>query len=283
MIKTMNKNEKKFYIYHIHGIKIGLTRNLKSRVEKMQGYGPHQYEILEEHTCIDKASDRELELQRDYGYKVDEQLYKNLGKSMNINNTKLTSTFPVSKKKLLNWLKEKNGCRWTTEAGHEFEINPDTWDWINKNSIVSKYNSSNSFIYNEAFNNFIYGNDSESDYSPTISQKTDYSKLEIFDNIREWATVRDLYLKGDPKTQLVKLIEELGELSRAILKDDKDEQIDAIGDAVVVLTNLSHLLGYDIEYCIQSAYDVISKRTGRMVDGTFVKDEDGQKLKSITL
>ena len=46
----------------------------------------------------------------------------------------------------------------------------------------------------------------------------------------------------------------------------------AIGDSVVVLTNLSKLVGYDIESCIQSAYDEIFNRTGRMVDGTFVKD-----------
>lgn len=267
----MAEKQKTFYIYHIHGIKIGLTRNLKSRVEKMQGYNTKQYEILETHSCIDKASIRELELQKEYGYKVDEQLYKNLGKSMNINNTMLTSTFPVSKKKLLTWLKEKNGCRWTTEAGHEFEISPDTWDWIDKNSIVSKYRKNNCFIYNEAFNNFVNGDEG----------LKHVDTIEIFEKIRDWATVRDLYAKGDPKTQLVKLIEELGELSRAILKDDKPEQIDAIGDAVVVLTNLSHLLGWNIEYCIDSAYDVISKRTGKMIDGTFVKDEDNQQTKTL--
>ena len=93
-----------------------------------------------------------------------------------------------------------------------------------------------------------------------------------FELIRKWAKERGIYEKGDPKTQLLKLIEEVGELSKAILKNDENEFIDAIGDCVVVLTNLSKLKGYDIEECINSAYKVISKRSGSMINGTFVKD-----------
>ena len=68
-------------------------------------------------------------------------------------------------------------------------------------------------------------------------------------------------------------MEEAGELGRAILKEDQEEFVDAIGDMVVVLTNLAHLGGVSIEHCIDSAYKVIAKRTGKMVNGTFVKDE----------
>ena len=67
-------------------------------------------------------------------------------------------------------------------------------------------------------------------------------------------------------------MEEAGELGRAILKDNEGEQLDAIGDMVVVLTNLAELLGLSIEECVESAYDVISRRTGKMKNGTFVKD-----------
>ncbi len=94
-----------------------------------------------------------------------------------------------------------------------------------------------------------------------------------FQLIRDWAGERGLYSKGDTKTQFCKLMEEAGELGRAILKDDNPEFKDAIGDMVVVLTNLAHLGGTTIEDCIDAAYDVISKRTGKMVNGTFVKDE----------
>jgi NTP pyrophosphatase (non-canonical NTP hydrolase) len=93
-----------------------------------------------------------------------------------------------------------------------------------------------------------------------------------FDLIREWAENKGIYQKGDVKTQYLKLLEETGELAKSILKEDKDEFIDAIGDCVVVLTNLAKLKGYNIEDCINSAYKVISKRTGKMQNGTFVKD-----------
>ena len=92
-----------------------------------------------------------------------------------------------------------------------------------------------------------------------------------FDLIRDWATEKGIYNSGDSKTQYVKLMEEAGELAKALLDKDEPEVIDAIGDMVVVLTNLAKLEGLDIEDCIDSAYDVIKWRQGKMVNGTFVK------------
>lgn len=70
-----------YYIYHIPGVKIGCTKNLKSRI-KSQGFT--EYEILEEHYDINLASDRERELQRKYGYDVDTQskIYSSLFSEM---------------------------------------------------------------------------------------------------------------------------------------------------------------------------------------------------------
>lgn len=93
-----------------------------------------------------------------------------------------------------------------------------------------------------------------------------------FQPIRDWAQTRGLYEKGDPKTQYIKLQEEAGELAKAILKNDDKEFVDAIGDCVVVLTNLAKLKGYTIEECINSAYNEIANRKGQMVGGTFVKE-----------
>ena len=62
-------------------------------------------------------------------------------------------------------------------------------------------------------------------------------------------------------------------LAKALLQNNHDEINDAIGDMVVVLTNLAHLHGTDIETCIADAYKVIAKRKGKMINGTFVKDE----------
>lgn len=103
--------------------------------------------------------------------------------------------------------------------------------------------------------------------------------------IRKWAEEKGIYEKGDHKTQCIKLFEEVGELSRAILNNDKDEIIDAIGDIVVVLTNLTELLSLykegekigdietiTIEDCINSAYNVIKNRKGKMINGTFIKE-----------
>lgn len=93
-----------------------------------------------------------------------------------------------------------------------------------------------------------------------------------FEPIRIWADNKGLYEKGDVKTQLLKLIEETGELSKSILKNDKEEFVDAIGDCVIVLTNLAALNGIKIEDCVNVAYSVIKNRKGKMQNGTFVKD-----------
>ena len=96
--------------------------------------------------------------------------------------------------------------------------------------------------------------------------------MEKFRLIREWANNKGIYDKGDPKTQTLKLVEESGELAKAILNNDQEEVIDAIGDCVVVLTSIAHMRGVTIEHCIDQAYNVISKRTGKMSNGTFIKN-----------
>ena len=87
-----------------------------------------------------------------------------------------------------------------------------------------------------------------------------------------WANDRGLYDGGDPKTQALKLVEEVGETCRAILKEDAKEMVDGIGDCVVVLTNLAELIGTPIEECIDIAYNEIKDRKGKMNNGTFKKD-----------
>ena len=94
-----------------------------------------------------------------------------------------------------------------------------------------------------------------------------------FEPIRDWAKDKGILDNGDPKTQYLKLMEEAGELAQAILKKDILEIEDAIGDCVVVLTNLAYLCNLSIECCIESAYSEIKDRTGRMENGTFVKDK----------
>ena len=63
-----------YYLYHIPGKKIGVTRDLNTRVTLMQGYKENEYEVLEQSDDIDYISDREIELQKSYGYKRDRTL-----------------------------------------------------------------------------------------------------------------------------------------------------------------------------------------------------------------
>jgi len=251
-----------YYLYHIPGKKIGVTRDLNNRVTLMQGYKENEYEVLFTSDDIDFISDKEIELQKSYGYKVDRKLYKNLFNNMKINATEQTSTFPVPVSKLKGRLSDNIGLKWKTSFG-QFEITKENIQWIMMNVKPSMYNENRCYIYNKAFYEAYFN----TDHTPI---KTD----ERFDLIREWAATRGLYDKGNSHTQYVKLQEEAGELAKALLKNDKPEIIDAIGDIVVVLTNLAYLEGYDIEYCIDEAYKVIAARTGKMINGTFVKDAD---------
>ena len=263
-----------YYLYHIPGKKIGVTCDLNNRVTVQQGYTPDEYEILESSEDIDHISSLELQLQKEYGYRVDMVPYKNLKPKtkMNINITEQTTTFPCPINKLKGQLFDNLGMKWTTEHG-DLHINTKTILWIMDNVKTSMYNNDRCYVYNKAFAR-LYDNNNLFDTSVKMSVKCSKKPLKMFQNIRDWAEERGLYDKGNPHTQYVKLQEEAGELAKALLNNDQEEVVDAIGDMVVVLTNLSHLRGVNIEECIASAYNVISKRTGKMINGTFVKDAD---------
>jgi NTP pyrophosphatase (non-canonical NTP hydrolase) len=259
-----------YYIYHIPGKKIGVTCNLNKRVTITQGYSPDEYEVLDQSDDIDYISEKEIELQKSYGYKIDRKLYKNLFKKMKINVTEQTTTFPYPVTKLKGNLMDNIGFEWKSEHG-DFVLNLDSIRWIMKNVKTSMYNNNRSYVYNKAFAEWFKTPELWSE--DQVDQKPLITNSDRFELIRDWARSRGLYDKGNSHTQYVKLQEEAGELAKALLKDDKPEVIDAIGDMVVVLTNLAHLQGVTIEDCVDSAYTVISKRTGKMINGTFVKDE----------
>ena len=61
-----------YYIYHIPGVKIGCTDNVQERISAQKFIN---YEVLEEHTDAYIASDREIALQKQYGYPVDKIPY----------------------------------------------------------------------------------------------------------------------------------------------------------------------------------------------------------------
>ena len=293
-----------YHLYHIPGKKIGVTTDLKERVERQQGYEPDEYEILMSTEDIDFISNEEIKLQKLHGYRVDRQLYKNLHNNnykqlneMKINVTEMTTTFPCPVNKLKGRLTDEIGMQWETEFG-PCSITFNSIAWIMDNVKVSQYTGERCYIYNKAFARWFDNNDAH------VSRGLDNAKQVVdqyngkcrsgalspsgmpecgkdqckclnpthFDLIREWANERGLYKNGDTKTQALKLVEEVGETCRAILKEDYEEVTDGIGDCVVVLTNLAELHGTSIEDCIEQAYHEIKNRTGKMVNGTYKKD-----------
>ena len=318
-----------YYLYHIPGKKIGITKDLKKRVEEQQGYDKDEYDIIMQTDDIAKISEYELFLQELYGYRVDEVPYNKLKfNKMKINVTEATTTFPCPLNKLKGQLMDNIGMNWETEHG-ELNITPNTIKWIMKNAKMSMYNSERSYIYNKAFARYYDNNNAYDQYNgktksgglqndnkvcgepqfairdcdncdcdeyqshnpeeygmpeccnyddPCTTPRgskhncVNPGSLNEFDLIRMWANQRGIYEHGDTKTQALKLMEEAGEICRAVLKEDHDEVVDGIGDCVVVLTNLAELQGVSIEKCINVAYNVIAKRSGKMVNGTFKKD-----------
>tara|TARA_R100000315_G_scaffold14168_1_gene4698 strand:- start:786 stop:1631 length:846 start_codon:yes stop_codon:yes gene_type:complete len=268
----VDKN-KRYHLYHIPGKKIGVTCNLNNRVTKQQGYKKDEYEVLESSDDINYVSLREHQLQEEYGYKKDMRPYKEVIKSkIKIKSNKMnpkrilscssaTTTFNCPLVELKSYLNLNKGYEWLIQDDTYAVLDDMSISWILKNANRSQFGDDKCYIYNKAFidqviNEVTIGNIEEN----------------RFDLIREWATERGIYKGGDSKTQYVKLMEEAGELAKALLERDEPEIIDAIGDMVVVLTNLAKLEGLNIEDCIDTSYSVIKKRKGKMINGTFVKN-----------
>ena len=104
-------------------------------------------------------------------------------------------------------------------------------------------------------------------------EQTEAETEDITELIKKWAIDRGLQ-SGNPEAQMVKLLEEAGELASGINKNKLDLIIDSIGDTYVVLVILCMQLGLDINDCIKAAYEEIKDRKGKMVDGIFVKEKD---------
>ena len=102
-------------------------------------------------------------------------------------------------------------------------------------------------------------------------RKMKYNELEAL--VISWAEQKGIFEKGNPDAQCEKTFEEVTELSAAIYENNKEEIIDALGDILVTIIIQAEMQGLKLEDCLQSAYNVISKRTGKMIDGQFVKDK----------
>ena len=96
---------------------------------------------------------------------------------------------------------------------------------------------------------------------------------EVVWSIKDWGREHGI---NNPDKQTIKLMEEVGELANEISRSryNTPEVQDALGDIGVVLIILADILGYDFRDCLELAYDVIEGRTGKTVNGSFIKSED---------
>lgn len=115
-----------------------------------------------------------------------------------------------------------------------------------------------------------------------VSQRAGYSRADVFThmskyktmerNVEAWASDKGILEKATPFAQAMKTVEEVTELVVAIYDNNAAEIKDAIGDILVTVIIQAKMQGMSVEDCLESAYNVIKNRTGRMIDGQFVKD-----------
>ncbi len=257
----------KYKVYHILGEKIGVTTDIERRVVKEQGFQRGEFEILLQTDSIEEASRAERVLQQDLGYKVDRKLYsevvtKPVSTMKHIKNNTATTTFKIplgklDREYLANLIIENKYGTYVLDAN-------DKIDWVLSNVRTSQFNNDSCFVYNKALSN--------AGEFQTLSREPSGSFDELIAKVFDWADNKGI-LKGRIETQTLKLGEEFGELQKAVLKDDKPEIKDAIGDIIVVLTSIAYFNGHTVQDAVQSAYDIISKRTGKTNEkGDFIKD-----------
>ena len=270
---------KRYYLYHVKGLKIGVTNNVKRRVEEEQGFRPDEYEILASSADKEIISRMEFEQQRKFGYSTDRESYAQAtrpkqpyaGDKPNV--TDQTVTFPCPIVKLDGWMRSKLPLSITIPNKGVALVTLENLNEVMDLVQTSQWRKERCYIYNnklydactditvQGSNDFMSMTVNEPSYAYDYKPTASCGKC-VFPKIREWAKERGIFDKGDVKTQYVKLMEEAGEVAKALLTNDKAEIKDGIGDMVVVLTNLAHLSGFTIEECIDEAYDVISKRQG---------------------
>ena len=95
----------------------------------------------------------------------------------------------------------------------------------------------------------------------------------IIEKVSQWYLDIILIDRATSKDQVLKLIQEFGELSDSVCK--KQDVKDDIGDCLVILINIAEREGTSLEECLSVAYEDIKDRTGKMIEGIFVKDGDG--------
>jgi phosphoribosyl-ATP pyrophosphohydrolase len=94
----------------------------------------------------------------------------------------------------------------------------------------------------------------------------------LIDNVIQWAHNKSLIKKENSYKQFAKVVEEVAEIGTALNHQSEEELIDAIGDTTVTLIILAEQNGLNFKGCLDHAYNVIKNRTGKTINGVFLKD-----------
>ena len=98
-----------------------------------------------------------------------------------------------------------------------------------------------------------------------------YADVEM--KIIQWAEARKIIPNSTPQAQLLKAVEEMGELAAATIRNNQSSIEDSIGDVMVCLVNYCALQDINLVTCMENAYDEIKHRKGYMnTSGQFVKE-----------
>jgi NTP pyrophosphatase (non-canonical NTP hydrolase) len=103
-----------------------------------------------------------------------------------------------------------------------------------------------------------------------MSELKEIKELEML--IANWAEEKGLLNPEFAPKQFMKIQEELGELSSAIIKEDIDKEIDSVGDLLVTIIILAYQRNINLKYALNVAYNEIKDRTGQLKNGSFVKE-----------
>lgn len=100
---------------------------------------------------------------------------------------------------------------------------------------------------------------------------------QLISKVEQWSIARKMN-ETHPSKQYLKVAEETGEIARALVRNNMEELKDSIGDVVVTLIILAQQSGLTLKECLECAYEEIKDRTGKNINGIYIKSEDLSKI-----
>lgn len=147
---------------------------------------------------------------------------------------------------------------------------------IYKDTNIHTHTDIDSFLKNETYRDLFYVKENiENMIRAILIKELEFDNMDnLVKEVELWSKDKGLE-NGNSHVQHTKMVEEVGEVSAALCRDDMDELKDGIGDVVVTLIILAQQNNMTLQECLNAAYNEIKDRKGKMnAHGSFVKEED---------